>query len=365
MTTDTRPSPLPHLPADTLLVQTDANSDHYLDAVSCSDRPGGGLVLTGEKALITATYVRQHKHYSRPLLIDRDRYSGKNRLLAAHAFDNNWISRQRDLGVAGVLPDAGYIGEGDEAGLASILARVHDLGPDVIAPLALHVTWLDRKRGLPVLLEHVGAAGVPIAIALEHQADPLDQRYAVSGLLNLLALPIPVIVLRCDISAIGALCFGARAAAVGTRTGLRHIFPPDNGGGGGTAKIAALVRGCLAFVSLDKLDLAMQADPENAVWICRCVVCADRTLDWLGSAPDPEAVAYLHSLETLYQIRSDVVSAHSTDRQRQQSWVAQCSSAQFHHIDLGHTVPIWGQPRKALGHWFHLGSELLRPRTRS
>lgn len=362
---DRSPTRLQHSLADTLLVQTDVKSMNWFDAVECSDRIGGGLVLTGGKALGAAEHLLNHMRYTRPILLDRGSYAGKNRKFALEAFDSNWISRQRRLQLAAIMPDAGYIAEGDEVGLLSVLTRVRDdLGENVIAPLGLHLSWLDAKRGLPTLIEKVRSVGVPIAIALEHEKDPLGVRYALDGLVSLLAEPIPAIMLRCDVSAIGALCYGALAAAVGTTTGLRHIFPLpklDSNGGGSQAKPAAIVRGCLAYVWLDKIDQAVQADPENLLWWCDCRVCGGRTLDWLGSAPVPETAAYLHSLDTLYRIRSDLLGRDITPAERRRSWVAQCSSAQFQHFDITNTASPW-EPSKALGNWINHGAQQVSQR---
>jgi hypothetical protein len=340
--------------ADVLLVQVDAPA--YAAAIECSDRVGGGLMLTGEKALAIAEYVLDHHQYRRPVLIDRARYAGGKRRFATGTFDASWITRQRRLGLSAILPDVGYVGQDDEPGLVSILTRVADLGPGAVAPLALHLSWLNAKANLGRLTDHVQSAGVPIALALEHEKDPLSARYAIDGLITLLELPIPVIMLRCDVSAIGALSFGATAAAVGTTTGLRHIYPlpkPDASGGfGGGPKPAAVVRGCLAYASLDKIDQAVQADRDNLLWACSCRVCAGRTLDWLGSAPDPETAAFQHSLETLYQIRRDLLGREerATGTQRRQSWIAQCDSAMFQHLDIQSTIYQWEPPR-ALGNW--------------
>jgi hypothetical protein len=347
--------------ADTLLVQTDAA--HCMDAAECSDRVGGGLVLTGDKALSAAQYLLDIKGYDRPILLDRGRYAGNGRTFAGSAFDTNWISRQRKLNLAAIMPDAGYVGEGDEPGLVSILTRAADMGEGVVATLGLHLSWLDAKRGLGTLIEQVGQAGVPVAIALEHQKDPLAKLYALDGLVELLAQPVPVILLRCDVSAIGALCFGALAAAVGTSTGLRHIYPlpkKDANGGGTAAKTAAVVRGCLAYVQLDKIDLAIQADPDNVLWECDCRVCNGQSLDWLGSAPVPESASYLHSLETLYRIRNDLLGNAATQAERRAAWIAQCDSAVFQHLDINK----W-EPPQALCNWTRRGErELTRRPTR-
>lgn len=348
--------------AETLLVQTDAN--HGLDAIGCADRQGGGLVLTGEKSLVTAEYVIKHQHYSRPVLIDRSRYAGRRRKFACEPFDDNWISRQRRLKLAAVMPDAGYVAEGDTAGLESILTRVRSLGDDTIAPLGLHLSWLDANRGLATLIEQVEAAGVPVAIALEHPKDPLGPHYAFDGLVSLLAQPTPVIMLRCDVSAIGTLCFGALAAAIGTTTGLRHIYPlpkPGSNGGGGQAKKAAIVRGCLAYASLDKIDQAVQADPDNMLWVCECRWCNGRTLQWLGSAPDPGSAAYHHSLETMYRIRNDLLGRAVTPAERQRSWIAQCDSAMFQFLDVDSITYRW-EPPAALENWAARATRQITPR---
>jgi hypothetical protein len=338
--------------ADTLLVQADAAN--YRDAAECSDRIGGGLALTGDKGLTVAEYLLDHQGYPRPVLADRGRYAGTGRKFAHEAFDATWIRRQRRLGLAAIMPDAGYVGEGDEPGLVNVLTRTKYLGENAVAPLALHLSWLNTKNGrLAMLTDHILATGVPIAIALEHPKDPLSPRYAVNGLISLLAQPIQVIMLRCDVSAIGALCFGSLSAAVGSSTGLRHIYPlpkPGSSGFGNPAHIAAIVRGCLAYVWFDKIDQAVQADRDNQVWWCECRVCGGQTLDWLASSPAPETVAYLHSLEMLYQIRNDLLGRATSMADRKQSWIAQCDSAMFQHLDIQDSIYRW-EPPAALGNW--------------
>jgi hypothetical protein len=352
---------------DVLFVQVDAPA--YADALECSDRPGGGLILSKDNALTVAEYIVDQGRYQRPVLADRRRYAGKNRRFASDAFDTTWLARQQRLGLPAFLPDAGYVGEGDEAGLVSILNRVADLGPGVVAPLALHLDWLHPKRDLGRLSDHVQNVGVPIALALEHSDDPLSARYAVHGLVRILELPVQTILLGCDVSAIGALCFGATAAAVGTTTGLRHIYPMPKddakGGFGGTPKPAAVVRGCLSYVWLDKIALAVQADRDNKMWECTCRVCGGQTLDWLGSAPEPETVAFQHSLEMLYQIRRDLMgrdtiagSELATSAERRQSWIAQCDSALFQHEAVLSTMYRWDPP-KTLGNWISLGPQVF------
>jgi len=332
-----------------LLVHTDAERAEL--AIECADRESGGLVLDGRQGLVAARYVMEHKGFTRPILLDASAYTGKNRKIANDPFDANWISQQRRLRLPVVLPDAGYVAQGNEAGLLTVLSRVHDDRPDMVAPLALHKSWLNAKEGLPTLRQHVSDAGVPIALILEDTGDPFKARYALQGLVEILQLGVKVYVLRCDVAAVGALAFGAETAAVGTRTALRHFYPQvENNGGGGVAQVAALVRGTLSYVSLDKIDKEVQKDPDNQLWWCDCVVCGGQNLSWIKGAPDPRVAAYLHSVEALYQIRADLFENNATPAQRRRAWIAQCDSAIFQHEDI---VSGW-EPQKVLGNWSSL-----------
>ncbi|WP_253779750.1 hypothetical protein [Goodfellowiella coeruleoviolacea] len=346
--------------ADTLLVQAKIDKQRLVDAIECSNRSGGGLVLTGDNTRDVAEDLLNRQGYARPVLLDRARYAGKNRKVAGEAFDDGWIAFQRRLPLAAVMPDTGYVGEGDEAGLINLLRRARDLAgkisEDVVVPLALHVSWLAANRGLPALIEHVRSAGVPVAVAMEHTGDPLSVRYALDGLVTLLSSSVPVIVLRCDVSALGALCYGALAAAVGTTSALRHLYPVGTGFAN-RPQPAAVVLGCLAYLSLNKIDQAVQADPDNQLWCCECPYCRGRALNWLGSAPRPETMAYLHSLETLYQVRNDILGPGAGPVQRRRSWYSQCDSALFQHVSICGTVFGWKAP-KALENW----RDLLRER---
>lgn len=332
-----------------LLVHTDADRAEL--AIERADRETGGLVLHGkDDGLMAARHIINHKGFTRPVMLDASAYTGKHRKTAKDEFDANWISQQRRLGLPVVLPDAGYVAENNESGLMSILSRVHDDQPDMVAPLALHKSWLNAKEGLPTLLRHVSDAGVPIALIIEDAGDPYATRYALQGLVEVLHLGAKVYVLRCDVAAVGALAFGAEAAAVGTRTGLRHLYPQKDGGGGGAAQIAALVRGTLSYISLDKIDKEVQKDPDNQLWWCECAVCGGQNLSWIKAAPEPEVMAYLHSVEALYQIRDDLFENYATPAERRRAWIAQCDSAIFQHEDIDSD---W-RPQRVLGNWASL-----------
>lgn len=161
-----------------------------------------------------------------------------------------------------------------------------------------------------------------------------------------------MMVLRCDLSSIGLLCHGAHATAVGTTTGLRHIYPISPGGGGHAPKPAALVRECLSYVSLEKIFTTVQAEPDNQVWVCGCLSCNGEMIDQLQMRPDKDAretAAFVHSIEMLRELKTKLV-VDSPFSVRASSWAADCDNALFRADEMTRIDDTWPRP-KMLEHW--------------
>ncbi|MGH3943369.1 MAG: hypothetical protein ACRDTG_33055 [Pseudonocardiaceae bacterium] len=297
-----------------------------------SGRPGAGV-------LVTTPDVESARRAAGPagvrdvMVLDASRYAGARRLSASVPFRESWLDLQRELDLP-VLTDSGYAGPEDHAGVTSVLDRTARLGPHVVATLALSPWWFDESGGLGFLLEQVERAGVPVAVALEHQRDPLGVRRTLCGLIRLIGVGVPVIQLRCDVSGLGLLCHGAWAAAVGTRSNLRHFYPTTKNTGGFAprqARTATVVKECLSYIDVARIALAVQADPDDSLWLpCECAVCGYRTLDWLSTLPDAaqqRRAAFGHAWETLLDLRDALVAATSSPADRQASWRAHCENA--------------------------------------
>lgn len=199
----------------------------------------------------------------------------------------------------------------DLAGLRSILARARELGEDVIACLPLHISWLADHPWSTVLEEEIRTSGVAVALVLEHKNDPLGAQKVLRGLLTLLAAGSPVLLLRSDVSALGALCFGALAAAVGTISGLRHLHPLSDGSTPPRpAQVSVLVEHCLSYVGVDKVATAVQLTPDQVErWGCDCHTCNGRMMDHFATILDWEdkhAAAFSHSLEILLNVHEEL-----------------------------------------------------------
>lgn len=331
---------------DTLLVQcgpVDAAA-----ALALANRPGAGVVVSTRRR--AELWALAASAADRPMLVDASRYTGARRLMASEPFDPSWLDAQREARLP-VMTDSGYVAEGDGPGLSSILRRAIELG-DVIATLPLSPWWLSPSGGLPALLEHVHEAGVPIAVAMEHPGDPLGVARTLRGMLGLLDVGVPVIQLRCDLSGLGLMCHGAWAAAVGTRTSLRHLYPiKKRGGPVRRASVATVVRECLSFIGVDKIARAVQKDPENSLWAaCTCQVCAGRQLDWIAQLTEreqQERAAFGHALEMLFDLRDHLLR---TPADRPQSWRAHCDAARCRYDELEAAGFDWKRP-PALNSW--------------
>ncbi len=92
----------------------------------------------------------------------------------------------------------------------------------MLAVLPVESWWL--RDGLDLLIEEVQAARRPVALVLHAFFNALDDSGRVAGLIRFLSAVdgIPVVLLRCDISGVGAVAYGAHAAFVGVSASLRH-----------------------------------------------------------------------------------------------------------------------------------------------
>ncbi len=274
------------------------------------------------------------------VLVDAGRYAGKRRGLASTPLDVDWVREQHRLGIQWALTDSGYVAEGDLAGLRDVLGYAARLGPRVIAVLAVHKSWLTRRAA--ELRDAIDAAAIPVALMVEDDDDPFDTPTAVRGLIHVVSSEIPVLSLRNDISAIGAVAFGAEAGAVGVTTSLRHFYPIREGGGGpGRGLPAAVVPQALAYRQLDRIADAYRGDPGQVYWRCPCSQCMGYTLNWLTGEQD----AFIHSYLSLSIVAAHVLASPDPEDQKT-SWIETCKFAQSINLEIeGESGAQWEPPR--------------------
>lgn len=336
---------------DHLLIQVAA--DQVIDVLPLVGSGGSGIVMTGEDATLLAS-AGWRADLREPLLIDRRRYAGKARKLGTAKLSFPWMEAQRQLGVATLLTDSGYVGQGDGASLHAILEQTANLDGDVTAVLPLHASWLSPAR-VRLLIDEVCAYGVPVALVLEHKGDPLATKRAVAGLKLLLQQATPGVSLLCtDVSGLGALSFGAQWAAVGVTSKLRHLYPTDTRGGGGGRPPArhALVAPLLSLMRVERISEGWaatrhDADLERDIWQCTCSTCSSRTMEWLVTASAAELAA--HTFQLLLDLREGLTELQPTARQ--ESWRCKCNDAIWRNEDLSHKSGLNWQVPPFLDAW--------------
>ncbi|MFL6119039.1 hypothetical protein [Actinophytocola sp.] len=270
-----------------------------------------GLVLTGPKPRSTVRHLHR-LGFPAPILCDAARYTGRHRVPASAGLSADWTAEQHDLGLV-ALTDSGYLAAGDWPGLYRLLADAADQPPPVVVALPLAAGWFADRAQLTRLIATVNDARLPVAI--------VGTPYVTSGLVRLLTATVPVLVLRSDVGALGAVCHGAHAGALGVTSGL---FVPALLGHHRPAVLARIV---------DRI-------PElRHLWPCRCAEC-------LGAVPthlDAEGI-YRHSLHTQLALAGEL-------RHDPASWRERCGRALIVHRKVAEVMPTWPVP-EAL-HWWH------------
>lgn len=318
------------------------------NAARVASAHGTGLVLTGRQPKPTVEALRAHG-FTGPILCDANRYSGRRRTVAGVGVQPSWIAEQHDLGMV-ALTDSGYLAPHDWRGLHRILSDAASQRGPVIAMLPLAARWFEQS--VDDLVTELDGFGVPVAVAIEHPRDPFAVRYLARGFLGLLNASVPVVLLRSDVSALGALCHGAHAAAIGTTTRLRRVPPRVGRDRVGLPPLTAFVPALLGHHPLDTVGKIAEL---VGAWPCDCHECDGRAMAALARTPHPEVAAFRHSLSAQLALWSRLRDRPDPS----EGWHESCRYALTVHHRLSGTLPDWHTPNN-LRSWFHLTQRARR-----
>jgi hypothetical protein len=304
-----------------LLVQ--CSPEQAATASDIAARYHSGLVLTGSKPRGTVRHLRR-TGYTGPILCDAGRYTGSHSLRAGAGLRRAWTTEQHDLGLV-ALTDSGFLAPGDWPGLHRLLADARGHPAPVVVMLPLGAGWFAVPAWIDRLVATLNTARLPVAVAIV--GDSFAARYVTRGLVRLLAVTVPILVLRSDIGALGAVCHGAHAGALATTSGL---FVPALLGHHRPAVLARIV---------DRTpDLADR-------WPCGCPECA-------GTVPgdlSPDGI-YRHSLYAQLTLGDRLLSGTHDVSALIRTWRVQCDQALSLHDEIAALMPPWPVP-PALRWW--------------
>lgn len=337
-----------------LFVQAHTSEAHH--AAPIIAHAGVGIVLTlthqGHRShLQTAgqaiTAVRRGSGTA-DILLDRNRYSGKDRAPASSRMSLTWAKDQLQLlGLPWAMADPGFCSTPGD--VAMVLQDAQPLPERVIVPLAIPHELLRDEAA--TLLDHVNGQDKPVALILQHEADPFSTPGVVMGLVHLLrGAKVPVALLRTDTSALGALCHGAAAAAVGAHSGLRHVYPIKDNGGGHGEHLSFVIPDLLTFVLATRFSAAYLQDPDLNSWRCACWFCNGRDLSWIDGDPNPRVAALQHSVAAIAGLGRQLEQTLRT-LPPPQAWDLLVTTAQANHFAASNPSGAPWAPQDFLAHW--------------
>lgn len=306
----------------------------------------GGLVTRGEAGLDLARRLRKDG-WSGPLWLDPATYERPALDSDLTLFGDRWAVAQAELRAEEAISPGSYVAAGDRAGLIGALRRESDWAANIEGArisVALHSGWLTAGTG--VLAVELRALGLPVAVALADTKDPLGHSGAVAGLVQLVRGVPDLMLLRCDLGALGAVANGARTATMGTSTTVRHVVPPGQSGGGvpGDRTPSVFIPSLLTF----KLGSFLDQLPRQAVPTCDLACCLGGRLSRFN---DERMVADARAHNRLaFQVVVDAVLACApTERAPLFRTMCQQAIYETHTLEVAARRPI--EPSRQLDGW--------------
>ena len=332
----------------------------YATAARLVGYTGVGAVLTlrgtgprWDQALGPVSELRRRTR-TRSLLVDASEYSGKNRKTAEAGIDAEWnMEQHRYLDLSWALTNSGYA-----ATLGHVRKLIHD-GADLPGQsiTAVPIPSVVLRDEAPTIAWLAREQGHPIALLLEDERDPFDDRDVVHAIAHVIEhAGNPVLLLRSDVSALGAISHGAVVGAVGA-AGLRHIYPQLDGDGW-LPPTAFVIPELLGYYLQTRFDKAYLRDPGHHAWVCSCWFCGGRSLIWIENQPK-ELIArsvISHSVSALAQI-AERLARHANPAA---GWTDMCATAEALHLEIANPSGSPWDPKPALAHWQTLTPALVQ-----
>lgn len=268
-----------------------------------------------------------------------------------------WAERQRSLDVVAYLSPSAWVPAGRYDLLEQVLEDAARFcgGIDdraAYAVLPIHSRWLteDPER----LIASAASCGHRIALVLGHKYNPLDSVNVVRGLINFLSRVPNTLLLRSDISVVGALAHGAGAGAYGTSSTVRHLWPPDEKnlrGGGPVGVSTVLSGGLLRHIPTDKLEQIPEDGGALDCWVTPCDGESIRRF----AHPRHESDLDVHDLHTVRALAEQALEGPSADPS--ETWREMCRTALDLHARLSPPGKARLEPKRYLSAWVRACSD--------
>ncbi len=278
---------------------------------------------------------------------------------------DEWLERQKQAQVPVVLTDSPRIAKRDREALRMAMQRWRSVPDPTLAVLPIEPWWL--KGGLPCLIDEVNAVRRPVALVLLHPYNGLDEAGTVAGLVTLMAAVdgLPVVLMRCDVSAVGAVAYGGLAGFIGPSATNRHgptprRRPKPDRDDDQDLSPSVFVPALHDYVKASRLPSISQ-DEDSEILSCHDPVCKGTTLLRLSRLSEVDLVAaraqaYRHNMAS-HEVVAQRVFSSSEPRD---AWWELCKSG----ADMTASLIECGVSLSAsrwLRQWLDLGSPRHEP----
>lgn len=278
---------------------------------------------------------------------------------------DEWLERQRQARVPVILTDSTRIQKHERESLRAALRRWRDVGNPVLSVLPVETWWL--KGGLPCLIEEVQSVRRPVALVLHHLYNGLDDASAVAGLVAFISAlkDVPVVLLRCDISGVGAVAHGGHAAFIGLSATHRHGPMPRKPKPKGEdddpdLSPAVFVPALHDYVKASKLP-SISRDEDSGLLACHDDACRGASLLRLSRLSEVDlraarAQAYRHNMASHERVARTVFGSNEP----KDTWWELCKSgadATASLVERGVSLSV----SRWLRQWLELGSPAHEP----
>lgn len=281
--------------------------------------------------------------------LDANYYSGSNRRTGESAISLDWVRLQQKSGVPIPQTDPGFVEAERRDQLSSVLnqsVRIEQqMGVPIRSVLALDYTWITKHPS--EVADAIDTSGLrEVSLLLGHPTDPFGVQLTAQGMLKILPQG-RVAVHRTDLSALPCLAAGAMSAAIGTGSGLRHIFTASRSGRGGyfpTGSPSIIIPGTLSWRLQDRLNDYLARFPDDHFWNCQCDNCYGRPI---GIAVRTVEAVTGHN----YNLISDYLNQVLNSPDPMRTWYSMCQLAQFRIDEIASVTQLpWDAPG-FLGAW--------------
>jgi hypothetical protein len=305
--------------------------------------PGKGSALKHLRAV-----VELHRQQGiRPPRFDAALYTGSGRKTSDVPPTDDWVASQLKSGVMVARTNSGYVAEDAEVGeIRAILLGAAESaskhGAPVEAVVPLHHEWLTHR--LDELVPALSAFDGPVSLLVGHARDPFSTQKSVRGLVSILGAR-QLALDRSDLSAIGAVAFGASRGSIGTSGSLRHVYPPSDSSGPTQKSEAVLVPRLVAWRSLTRVRLASIAVDRPDIWVCLCSIHQGGSV---GGSIHTERDRLVHNLETAGMLATEILDSPDP----RSTLLSKIDIGQYYSLELAALLhdESWG-PQSFLGAW--------------